>query len=333
MSIIINIGILGAGSIGSLFGGRLAALSSERFNLKITFICRKRNAEAINQNGLIFKFQEKEMILTNILAVDDATSLESHIFDYLFLSTKAYDSAATLEEYKMFVNTCKSLVILQNGIGNEEIVSEYCEKSKIIRCVTTEGAALRSAGHLIHTGLGFTKIGFPFIQQKELIKAQRSRVELLHELLSLAGFNTYISNDIIGDCWEKVFVNIGINPFGALTRLKNGDLLKSEALKELMAEAVREATKVAKKKGIFLPDRDYIKIMFDVARKTAENQNSMLQDILKQKKTEIDFINGRIVKYAKDLNIDVPINALLTALVERLESSYKFRSSDLIVIK
>ena len=99
-------------------------------------------------------------------------------------------------------------------------------------------------------------------------------------------------------------------------------LLQDENLKRLMGDAVMEAVKVAELKQIKLSKKDYAASAFDVAEKTSDNKNSMLQDVLKGKKTEIDFINGRIVEYARDLNIKVPINTLLTYLVKGVERSY-----------
>jgi 2-dehydropantoate 2-reductase len=116
-------------------------------------------------------------------------------------------------------------------------------------------------------------------------------------------------------------VNIGINALGALTRLPNGKLLEIKGLKNIMAGAINEAKKVAVMKNIKLSERDFIAIAQDVAEKTAENKNSMLQDILNNKPTEIDFMNGRILKYARDLGINVPINELLTLLIRGLERS------------
>ena len=90
-----------------------------------------------------------------------------------------------------------------------------------------------------------------------------------------------------------------------------------------MGIAVKEALEVAKRKEIEISERDYIELMYSVAEKTYDNKNSMLQDILKGKPTEIDFLNGRIVELAKGLKIKVPINELLTFLIKGLEGSFK----------
>jgi 2-dehydropantoate 2-reductase len=217
------------------------------------------------------------------------------------------------------------VVLLQNGIGNEDVVSKYVSKFKIIRAVTTNGALLKDPGRVIHTGEGVTKIGLAFpeiVNLKEEDKEMgETNLTLLSDLLKLAGFETVIAENIIKESWEKVFVNVGINAFGALTRLRNGELLKSEGLKSLMGEAIEEALQVAKLKNIKLIEKDFVALTYEVARKTAENKNSMLQDVINGFPTEIDFINGRILTYANELGIKVPINELITYLIKGLESS------------
>jgi 2-dehydropantoate 2-reductase len=328
----IKIGFLGAGSIGSLFGGYLASIQSTTYLADITFFCNKKHAEMINKTGLMLHKNGEILKIDTIKAYDKLKRFEGEILDttefdftYLFLTTKTYDIEAALRQYKKLIDKCKKLVILQNGIGNEDIIGQYCSKNKIIRIITTNGALFEEPGHVIHTGKGITKIGYPFKNSLNLnlkeVKWAENDLKLLADLLNHAGLETIIVDDIIKECWEKIFVNIGINAFGALTRLKNGILLELEGLRYFMSEAINEAIKVAKAKKINLFKKDFILLTYEVARETAENKNSMLQDILKGKKTEIDFINGRIVNYAKKLGVNTPVNELLTNLIKGLEKS------------
>ena len=230
-----------------------------------------------------------------------------------------------MKMYKNLINNARRVIILQNGIGNEEIVKKFCLKTKIMRMVTSNGALLSEPGKIIHTGSGITKLGFPFVnddkvEEKELKKIN-SDLLVLKEILNSAGLHTIISNNIIRESWEKIMINIGINAIGALTRLTNGELLKSDRLKKLMGGAVEEALMIAKMKKIDLPEKDYVNLMYQVALDTSGNKNSMLQDILQGKLTEIDFLNGKIVSYAKKLNIEVPINEVLISLIKGLEFS------------
>jgi 2-dehydropantoate 2-reductase len=163
----------------------------------------------------------------------------------------------------------------------------------------------------------------PQTDNKESFGLVRGKLKKLKVLLDKGGIKTEIVDDIIRCSWEKAFVNIGINAIGALARLKNGELLDDDYLKHFMGKTVEEALEVAKLKGIELSERDYIDLMYNVAEKTYDNKNSMLQDILKSKHTEIDFLNGKIVEFAKELSINVPINELLTCLIKGLEQSFK----------
>ncbi|MFX0105931.1 MAG: ketopantoate reductase family protein [Candidatus Hodarchaeota archaeon] len=328
----VKIGFIGAGSIGSLFGGYLADIKSDIYSINVIFFCLKAHAYAVNKKGLKLYRDQEIKIIKNIKAYENEKNFEDNQkkdsnlgFDFIFLTTKAYDIESAMVQYKKTIDVSKYLVILQNGIGNEDIVSKYCEKAKIIRVVTTNGALLDKPGHLIHTGKGITKIGFPYPYVLNVDKSKMERAESdlikLKDILNSSGLETIVVKDIIKESWEKVFVNIGINAVGALTRLPNGKLLEIEGIKSIMREAIKEATEVAKMKNIKLPEKDYISITFDVAKKTAENKNSMLQDILNRQLTEIDFINGRILKYATELGVKVPVNEILTHLIKGLEYS------------
>ena len=328
----LRIVFIGAGSIGSLFGGYLASIKSDMYTIEVILISRKHHADAINKSGLTLHKIDSIIELRNIQAFKNSKEIEDYIakkskepIDFIFLSTKTYDIENAMLKYKNLINKSKWLVILQNGIGNEDIIRKFCSDHKLIRIVTSNGALLEKPGHVIHTGKGFTKIGFPFLKvikqnDKEFKKAD-SELRILTNLLTSVGLDTIIVEDIIQESWEKIFVNVGINPFGALTRLTNGKLLENEGIKQMMGEAVKEAVEVAKKKDIKLSEKDFVALTYDVAKKTSNNKNSMLQDILKGKRTEIDFMNGKILKYARELNLKTPINELLTFLVKGLEIS------------
>lgn len=328
----LRIGFIGAGSIGSLFGGYLASIDSEDYLLEVSFFGMKEHVDEINKRGLRIH-QETEVVSFNTIkayerseAIEDIIRSDSKwYFDFLFFSTKTYDLKSSLKEYKKLIESSKYIVILQNGIGNEDLVQQFVSKEKIIRIVTSHGALLKEPGQVYHTGQGFTKIGFAFLksnkeQDSNTVPSSKD-LEVLKEILDLGGIKTEIVEDIIQASWEKVFVNIGINALGALTRLHNGALLEDIVLKRLMKEAINEAVKVAKLKNIRLSEVDYVELAYSVAINTYYNKNSMLQDILSGRKTEIDFFNGKIVKLAKEVRMEVPVNEILTYLIKGLERS------------
>lgn len=329
----IKIGFIGAGSLGSMFGAYLASIQSDLYSVEVVLFCRKNHADAINKTGLTLEKNHETNQVKLIKAYEsmeqfcERTKRQSNYsFDYLFLTVKTYDIKSAMLQYKKLVEACRWLIVLQNGIGNEEIVKELCPEKKIIRGVTIVGALLEKPGYIVQTGLGVTKLGFPFVEsvKKDEKYASKAFIDLneIKDLLNFSGIETITVNDIMKECWEKIFVNIGINALGALTRLKNGKLMNIEGLKRCMGEAVKEAVTIAIARSVSLTNRDFVSLTYEVAEKTAENKNSMLQDILKGKITEIEFMNGRIVKYAKEIGLNAPINELLTDLINGLEASY-----------
>jgi len=327
-----KIGFIGAGSIGTLFGGRIASIKSDKYKGEVIIFGRKAHIDTVNRNGLSLEKKNKIRKISNIIGFTDPLSYNEFFqgmghspFDFIFLTTKAYDIVNAIEEYRDIIKNSKYLVVLQNGLGNEDTVRQFISPEKIIRALTTEGAFLKKPGYVIHTGEGLTQVGFPFLN-KDSQKAKKGKyfedLRKLKEILSISGFKTVIEGNIKKKSWEKIFVNIGINAIGALTNLENGKLIKLKNLRELMGKAVKEAYKVAKAKKIPIGDNNFEQSAYEVARKTSANKNSMLQDILREKKTEIEYINGKIVQYAKQLGISVPINESLTYLIKGLEKSW-----------
>ena len=329
-----KIGFIGAGSIGSLFGGYLAGLNSDKYSTEVIFFCRQSQARAINQNGLKIQKTQSFKEIQGIKAYVNEREYYKQFrkdtssgFDYLFLTTKAYDIEGAIYQYKNLIERSRWLIVLQNGIGNEDVVIKNCSKSKseIMRIVTANGALLSEPGRVVHTGDGITKIGFPFLEEinskPEIADRAKLDLKIMADLLNSSNLETLIIEEIVKECWEKVFINIGINAVGALARVPNGKLLESNNLKFIMKEAIKEALIVAELENPKLPNKEYFQLALEVAKNTAENNNSMLQDILNRKATEIDFINGRILKIAEKYNIDVPINRILTYLIKGLEKT------------
>jgi 2-dehydropantoate 2-reductase len=125
--------------------------------------------------------------------------------------------------------------------------------------------------------------------------------------------------------WGKLIVNVGINPLTAITRLKNGRLPDLPSTRMIMEEAVKEAVAVAQAKGIDLPYSDPLARVIEVCHATAENVASMLQDVLNRRETEIDAINGAIVREGKIMNIPTPVNFTLLSLVHAIQDTYQER--------
>jgi len=296
---------MGAGAIGSLFGGLLAKSGAD-----VTLIARPPHVKAIEKKGLKIDGIGGEHII-NVKATTSPKDLL--IADLILFTVKAYDVKKIATDIKTLVKPECLILFLQNGVGIIDIASQIFKPEQIIRSTTTNGALFLQPGHVRHTGKGETIIG-------SINGKINSELEEVKKLFDNAGINTTISTSINEIVWNKLLVNISINPFGALTGLPNGKLKYLFA--DSMVEVIKEAILVAKKIGIELNLNKAIDKTFTVQFQTKNNKNSMLQDVLKKKKTEIDFINGIVVKYGKIYSIPTPLNSLLTSLIHGVEQTY-----------
>ena len=202
---------------------------------------------------------------------------------------------------------------LQNGIGNVEAIIKVAGKERVIAGTTAHGATVLGPGHIRHAGSGETVIG-------ELNGQITDRLEKIKTLFESAGIVTQITSDVTGLLWSKLLINVGINPLTGITGLRNGELLDYNETRDIMHRAVDEAKEVVSKKGIQLIYEDHLKKVDSVCQATSQNVSSMLQDLRKRKKTEIDFINGVISKEGNNLGIKTPINQALTNLIHACEN-------------
>nr|MDO8081451.1 2-dehydropantoate 2-reductase [Candidatus Freyarchaeota archaeon] len=298
-----KVAIMGSGSMGSLFGGFLA--ESE---VDVTLIDRKPIVDAIKRYGLQITGISGDH---HIRVKTTHKPSEVGVVDLVLIIVKAYDTEQAVIDADPLIGKNTWVMFLQNGLGNEEIAARIIGKERVIRGVTTNGAILEKPGKIIHTGAGETIIG-------RCYEVNTPEVDNIARMFSESGLPTSVTENISGVVWGKALVNAGINPLGALTGLKNGELLEIPEIVVSMKELVLEGMKVAEKLGINLLF-DPVEKTFEVARETAQNKNSMLQDIERGKRTEIDFINGAISRYGKKHSVPTPMNELITALVKGLE--------------
>ncbi|MEI6863020.1 MAG: 2-dehydropantoate 2-reductase, partial [Candidatus Omnitrophota bacterium] len=236
--------------------------------------------------------------------------------DLVIICVKSYSTEDACKDIKDLVAENTSVLTLQNGIGNVQILNDYFGVDKVIAGVTNHGSTLLGVGHIRHAGKGDTVIG------KSDGKLSRELKDVV-AVFTKAGFPAKVSKDIDSVIWSKLIINVGINALTAITRLNNGKIVVYEEARELLRSAVQEATRVVKRKRIKLSYDDPIQKVESVAKATSQNVSSMLQDVLSKNRTEIDFINGAIVRHGKAIGIPTPVNEILTRLVKTIEKSYE----------
>ena len=295
-----RIAVFGAGSLGSALGGLLAAKH------EVVLIGRKPQVAAIRRANLVLIGDRKSTV--RVEAHDTVEGLAPP--DLLVISTKAYDTAEAIRTCKRWIGDETLVLSLQNGLGNLESLREW-KGVRAFGGTTTMGATLVSPGLIRISGLGKTVIG----ADRDKLGAAR-----ISEAFGVCGVPTFVSKDIMGEIWAKAIVSSAINPFTAILRVRNGTLLESKAITKLMAEVCRECEAVSSRAGVALPQRSIYARVRGVAKGTARNKSSMLQDIERRRRTEIDHINAAFSRLGDSYGVSTPVNDTLVAMVRGLES-------------
>ncbi|WP_456328493.1 ketopantoate reductase family protein [Archaeoglobus sp.] len=295
-----RIQIMGAGALGCLYGYLI-----HKAGYEVVFVARGKQFEALKR-GLKVTGLVEDFVRVN--AVDKPCDA-----DITFVTVKSYDTEEVAKSLRCV--DCGIVVSLQNGIGNEEILSKYL--GRVLGGVTTYASNLIDYGWIEFAGVGETFIGS---MDGKIGEDVLKVVEVLRE----CGINAEAVEDIVKRKWIKTVINSVINPITAILRVRNGTIMEIEELWELALAVLREGEEVLRAMGI---DVELEGVLRDVVTKTAKNKSSMLQDVERGKRTEIEFINGAIVRKAEELGIDTPYNRSLLLLVKSLEKFLTYRQS------
>jgi len=299
--------VVGPGAMGSLFAGMLALGGHEVWLMGR----RMEVVDHIRRQGVtILRGEGRENV--PVSATTDARDVGP--VDLVMVCVKAYDTERACVDALPAVGSSTTLLTLQNGLGNVETIASVVGRERVLAGVTSHGATLLGPGLVRHAGAGETAIG-------ELDGAETERVWGVADALRQAGIQVEISPRVDSLIWGKLVVNAAINPITALLKVPNGGLLASEDARELMAAVALEAAGVARARGIPLPYADPVGRVEAVCRQTAPNRSSMLQDVDRGIRTEIDFIDGALAREGERLGVPTPLCWALTHLVRALTTS------------
>ena len=304
-----NFLIVGPGAMGCLFAARLKLAG----NNVALFDYNTERAKRINEQGIIVTGVSGKYS-THVPAITEKISF---VPDFVLICVKSNNTEKAGKSVSSYIGGQTKIVTLQNGLGNIEILENVFGRPQVLGGVTAQGATLLEIGQIRHAGEGETVIG---PSGKPGDPAYR-----LAAAMDNAGFKTSLADNVEELIWGKLIINVGINALTALTRLKNGRLPMIEGTGKVMEEAVKEAAEVAKAKGIKLPYNNPLAKVIAVCEATKNNIASMLQDILKERITEVEMINGAIVREGDTFGIPTPVNRTLTYLVKALQETYKER--------
>ncbi|HEY6069565.1 MAG TPA: 2-dehydropantoate 2-reductase [Gaiellaceae bacterium] len=300
--------VVGCGAVGSLFAANLAQLEDVEV---WAFDLARDHVDAINRDGL--RLSGAEETVGRLRATTNAGEIPP--CDFGIVATKAMHTAAAIAA-TAHVFEAGSVATVQNGLGNEEVIAHHVDR--VIRGTTFPAGKLLEPGHVQWDVKGDTTLG-PF----EPKPATRPEIERLAEACTRAGMPTTAVDDARGPQWRKVIFNAATNPVGALTGLTHGRVCENAALRRLVSGLVDEGKAVAAAQHIEL-DADPEDLIDHAARPDVayDHKASMLQDVEARRATEIDYLNGGIVRFGEQHGVPTPLHRTIWALVKGLESSW-----------
>jgi len=300
----IRVAVLGAGAVGCFFGGMLA-----RAGHRVTLIGRQSHVEEFRRSGLHFeglKFAEQVPVeaSTEAAAVRGAR--------LVLFCVKSTDTEAAATQIAPFLDADAIVVNLQNGVDNIERIQARVA-NPVIPAVVYVATEMKGPGHLKHHGRGDLVIGslnrISSIEPNEKIKAW----------FEAAGVPVVISDNIAGELWAKLVVNCAYNALSAIAQLPYGKMIQGPGIRDVMRDVVEETMAVAKASGVIMAP-DMLARTLKIAESMPAQYSSTAQDLARGKPTEIDHLNGYVVRRGEALGVPTPANRALHALVKLIES-------------
>jgi len=302
--------IAGAGALGSVFGGFLAAAGDD-----VTLLGRAPHLDAIAAGGLTIEGLFGARQVAGVAVATDAGRLQTP-FDAVLLTVKSYDTASMLAAVAPLVARDGCLISLQNGLGNVERVRDAVGAGRAVGARVIFGAEIPAPGRARVTvcaepvAIGAAVVGDPAADAHARRWAAR---------IAAAGIPAEAVSDVHAYLWTKVFYNAALNPLGALLGLPYGALAADADARAIMDDVITEAYAVARARGVTpgAPSADaYRRLFYErLVPATADHRSSMLQDLERGRRTEIDAINAALATFGAAAGVPTPVNTTLTRLI------------------
>jgi len=307
--------ILGAGSIGSFFGGFLAKAGHQ-----VCFLGRKVNNDAIRNKGLKIEGIWGDHLIKDISCFESLNQIIDQgikEFDTVIVSVKSYDTESVVEEYINKFPLSASVISLQNGLGNIEKIESLVGSENTIGGRVITGVEYLNPGHIRVT----VSASNPVLGV--INKSSAGIAEEAAKMFTAAGISTDVTDNIQTYIWEKVLYNCALNALSTIININYGKLLLSSAARDLILNIIIEIYNVICKENIivnFETPQDYTEHLFNqLIPLTFDHHPSMLQDINHNKRTEIDSLNGAIVEISKKHNLCSPYNSTIVNILKAKE--------------
>lgn len=300
-----RIAVLGAGAMGSIYGGHLA-LHNEVYLVDT----KPEVVRTINEQGIRLEENGEDHIYRP-KAVTDTSALPE--MDLIILFVKALFSRAALEGNRGLIGRNTYLLTLQNGSGHEDILGEFVAKDHIVIGTTEDQGTVLGMGHIRHGGTGGTNLGM-------LTPDAEGMLPRLKDTLDQCGFRAKIHENIQQLIWNKLFVNVALSAVTAVLNVRMGFIAQDPHAFALSAQLLHEAVAVAHALGLEADEAHLLEEIRATSERVPEGITSICADLSKGRKTEVDTISGSVVRAARKCGIDVPAHEFLVNMVHAMEN-------------
>lgn len=299
-----KIAVLGAGAMGSIYGGHLSLYND------VYMIDRKQEIiEKINADGLKL-FENDKDVVYRPEAMSDSKNLEE--VDLVILFVKSLFSKAALEENRHIIGEHTYLMTLQNGAGHEDILSEFVPKERIIIGTTEDNGAVLDNAYVRRGGKGKTNIGM-------LVPDKEGMLQKVKESFDLCGFDTHIYDNIQQLIWDKLFTNVSLSALTGVLHVPIGFIASDEYAWNMTVTLIKEALQVAKALGLTFDENEVIEKVRATSINSPEGKTSIYADLKAGRRTEVNTISGAVVRAGEKTGVDVPTHRMIVNMVHAME--------------
>jgi 2-dehydropantoate 2-reductase len=306
-----RLAVLGAGAVGCYFGGMLA-----RAGAPVTLIGRPLHAGAIARHGLFFDGLQFQQHIQVAASTEISTARDAEVVLFCVKTLNTEEASRSLAPH---LGPNATVISLQNGVDNVERIRS-ASNIDAFAAVVYVAAAMTAPGRVKHSGRGDLILGDLLGRARE-DEPRRRQLERLASLFERAGVPCRVSNNVRGELWLKMIINCAYNAISALGRAPYHRAGGNRWTRELMIKVTEEALEVARAAGVRLPDVDMVETVLKISESMADATSSTAQDLTRGKPTEIDSLNGYLVRRGAELGVPTPVNQTLHALVKLLEES------------
>ena len=307
-----HIAVVGAGAVGSFYGAMLA-----RAGHRVTLIGRPAHVQATTRNGL--KLDLATSSATEIIQIEASTELSSlHTADLVLFCVKSTDSASVAFQIAPYLAPHALVMSLQNGVENAALIAQHIPHA-VIPSVVYVATEIPAPGFVKHHGRGELVIGT--MQISRLSDPQKTLQDIVL-LFASAQVPVQISQNVMAELWAKLMINCAFNAISGLAQIQYEKLAALESVRNTQTALVKEVIAVAQADGIHLSETVALQAVAQISVTMGSQKSSTAQDMARCKPSEIDHLNGFIVRRGQALGIPTPVNQALFALVKLVESSY-----------